>query len=444
MGGHLHVDLHCRDALVRVLTWFAAVAAADDPKAATGHPAFRDDDVDLLGVMGRSQLFRNLQTWLGVSQPALDAVMNFYTPTGEVKPEHLAPMMAVLHVALDVGGLPDWTQAGLHARVLAKNMACLAVATDREAELCTKAEEHLVRQFVKASGELQGQLAATQERDDARATDYFQPIDPSETTLLRIMKDLVSSGLRVLMLRRPSATLVVTARLTELVNSCARHPDTVVGGEPLAARLAEGLADLASTVRGLEERVKHAVAMATGAEQIAEATDRALLLAMKKMPRAPKPTATGGKDLDKVTAKLSLRAAEHEDRMSAEIRRLDARLRAAEDAAARAAAEVAGLRALLDAQSVSDAVSDAVSHAVSHAVADVRAETLAVARDAVAAEARVACDATVRPVARTLTRRLEALESRVGWVTRQVHADFCGRWNALSAQWAGMQQPAVE
>ena len=207
----------------------------------------------------------------------------------------------------------------------------------------------------------------------------------------------------------------------------AYDPVSVAAGgdqEPVAARLAEQVADQLGTVEtrlaALEADVKAATALAHGAEQIAEAAEAAAVSAKKvgKHPSPPPPPPRQDKRLAALTERLA--AAE-------------ARLAAAE--------EPAGLRALEERLAAAEARLAARTSALERAVGDGINDRLAGAHDTeqrlAAAEATAGAAGKAAAAA---AERVADLEDSVRWLTTHLHSQFWSQWNASQWQWCSLQQ----
>ena len=105
-----NIGQHVRNAFVHAISWWTRVADK------------RPDGLNLAMALHSSQLLRNMVTWFGANPVATKEAMAFYDADRRVQLDRLPGMMALMYVAGQVTGMPNWTHAALEAGDIDTNL----------------------------------------------------------------------------------------------------------------------------------------------------------------------------------------------------------------------------------------------------------------------------------------------------------------------------------
>lgn len=421
----LKIGEHCRAAVFHALAFWQAASATGGHEPPKGF--------NLVKAMANSQLLRNITHWCAASQSALDATLDFYTPMKEVRAENLAPFMAMLSVAADVTGQPTWPQAGLQARMLDRN---LSLAMDQACE-DEPARQLAVAKLQCASmrlcAEMMDELRDLQDLEE-QAANHFRVLPERELELLRCLQGVAVMTTRLMVFQKPSRMYAVQATLHRFVRDCLARQDGVVDPEPLATSLAEQMAEqmarLESRLATLEAGVADAKAAACGAEQIAEAADRALARA-KKGPTAKAAMTAVDKLAERVAALEQGRRPEAPEAELAQVSTLARHMDEVDDALADVLARMR--------------LMDRLVELTPPTTPEPRVPSPPASPRPPPPPPPPAPRATPDLAARLdrLEAAAERLSAQAHWLITQVHLHFCTRWNDVHAAWQAMHDGAT-
>lgn len=442
----VNVGQSVRNAFVHATAWWTRVA----DEAPT--------DINIARCLKSSQLLRNVVTWFCANDLARQTALAFYNSDGRVDLTRLPCMMALMYVACQVTGLPNWTHASLEAADMDHNVAAIARQAREDADGKARVHKYMSARLTELASDTLAAMRVLQDRPNFEATEYFGTVTVRETDLLKALRQLTAVATRLLVVERSEYEAGVRSTLQSFVESCAAQPEAVISdpatAEPLAAKLAEQVAEhmgcLEKRLAAAEERAAAAHAAANGAEQIAEAAERAVTAAAKgahKPPRAPSTKLVARVDalatrlealevgvskdvgdLMKSAVKFDHKMACLHEHVNERVGELAARLGSLEETLA---ARMAVLETALTARVA--------------AVEEAAAARVAVAEEAAAARVTVlekALTSRLGELAESACKGHTAdLESRLDFLTAQAQAQFWSQWHALQMQWTVMCRP---
>ena len=276
-----NVGQYVRNAFVHAISWWTRVATKERVPAG----------LNIAAALKNSQLLRNMVAWFGANPVAAREALAFYTAKRLDQLDRLPTMMALMFVASQVTGMPNWTHAALEAGDIDANLKLLARQAMDSPECSLRAKTYMERRLVELCGDVLQALHGLQDAD-AQVTEYFACVGVHELDLLKALRQLTAMAARLLLVEHPGTFGEVHAALEAFIDSCSDQPSAVLqedhhhreveDSEPLAARLAEHMVSLEERMRAVEDGVKAATALATGAEQIAEAAEAAARKAATK------------------------------------------------------------------------------------------------------------------------------------------------------------------
>lgn len=345
-------------------------------------------------------LMRNITAWFAASTPAYEAMIAFNPGNGaEPDVEKLPAVLAMMHVAVNVAGLPKWDDARDHAKVVYNQLVTMFKQA-RDKTVRAKLQEFVEKETIRLADEVVIQFK--RHEGNRPSTEAWRPTLPKgEWNLLQAMLGLTATGCRDLMLKNPDTVYCVIDSLSEMWKDSAGESDE----DEVSVPTDVDIAALTARVEAAETRVKEAMATASGAEQISEAAE------------------TGVAAMTKRFAALEKRAA------AAERRAAEADSRAEE-----ADEKIKAMKATIDdfRQALKAVVVDMTDlrHTTSSAV--------------VAPPPPPPATPTTPPpppepprarVSNDIIKRITAMEHQVSWIIPQIHMQFCTSWNAAHSQW---------
>lgn len=433
----VNVGQSVRNAFVHALAWWQQVAE-ESPT-----------DINIARCLRSSQLLRNVVTWFCANDVARQTALAFYGSDGRVDLARLPSMMALVCVACQVTGMPHWTHAALEANDIDNNVSIIASQAREDESAKNRATSYMSGRLTELATEVLAAMRDLQDRPDFEASSHFGTVTLREMELLRGMRHLTAVATRLLVIQRIETEACVRATLRSFVESCGSEPEAAMSNpaaaEPLAAKLAEQVADKMTSVeqrlRAVEERACAAQAAANGAEQIAEAAERAAVKAAgaHKPPRAP-----STKLVARVDA-LAARLGQLETGVSVDVGdlmkgmvKLDHKVACMHDDDG---LTVAALEALTARVAVLETALTARVAAVERAAAT----RVTVAEEAAAARVAVleaALTARIGDMVESACKaRTADMASKLDHLAAQAQTQFWSQWHALQMQWAVVCRP---
>lgn len=442
-----------RNAVVHATAWWTRVA--DEAPA----------DLNIALCLRNSQLLRNVVTWFCANDLARRTALAFYGSDGRVDLTRLPCMMALMYVACQVTGLPNWTHAALEASDMDQNVCLIARQARDDANGKARVHKYMSGRLTELASEVLHAMRGLQDRRDFEGTEYFGSVSVRETDLLKSLRQLTAVATRLLVVERSESEAGVRSTLQRFVESCAAQPETATiadpaAAEPLAAKLAEQVADKMTSVEkrlgAVEQRASAAHATANGAEQIAEAAERAAAAAAKagahKPPRAPSTKLVSRVDgLAQRLESLETGVSKDVGDLMKAVVKVDHKMDCLHDiivnerVAALEEAMTARVAALEEALTARVAVLETALTARVAAVEETAATRVAAAEEAAAARVAVletALTARLGELAEAAHKaRTSDVDSRLDYLTSQAQAQFWSQWHALQMQWTVMCRP---
>lgn len=343
-------------------------------------------------------LMRNITAWFAASTPAYEAMIAFNPGNGEEPDvEKLPAVLALMHVAVNVAGLPKWDDARDHAKVVYNQLVTMFKQA-RDKTVRAKLQAFVEKETARLAEEAVIQFK--KHESNPKSSEAWRPTLPKgEWKLLQALLGMTATGCRDLMLKNPDTMYCVIDSLSEMwKDSASSDSDEDEAVVPTDVDIAA----LTSRVEAAETRVREALATATGAEQIAEATETGVAAMTKRFAA-----------LEKRAAAAERRAAEADKRAD----EADEKMKTMQDT-------IDEFRKTLKAVVVD--VADLSSPPTPPPPPQLAAPTTPTAPPPPPPKPRVSND---------IVKRITAMEHQVSWIIPQIHMQFCSSWNAAHSQW---------